>query len=108
MTPARGRVVVPMALVQTSALLPRRRQTTHLTVLVHRVHDPVDAWVAAHGLVHGIHEDDLVVLVRAVLVDPVGIEHAQVGAATTHPLFCGRLQGTLIFELVDTLVSRFA
>lgn len=77
-------------------------------MLVDGVDDPVDARVLANGLVLGIDEDDLVVLVGAVLVDPVAVEHAQVGAAAAHTLFGGGLEGALVFELVDTLVGGFA
>ena len=102
------RVVVAVALVQPSALLAGRGQTAHLTMLVDWVNDPVDAWVAADGLVLRVDEDDFVVLVRAVLVDPVAVEHAEIGAAAAHTLFGGGFQGALVFELVDTLVGRLA
>ena len=101
-------IVVAVALVQTSALLAGRGQTAHLTMLVDWVDDPVDAWVAADGLVLWVDEDDFVVLVRAVLVDPVAVEHAEIGAAAAHTLFGGGFQGALVFELVDTLVGWLA
>lgn len=97
-----------MALVQASALLASGRQTTHLAMLVYWVDNPVDAWVAADGLVLWVDEDDFVVLVGAVLVDPVAVEDAQVGAAATDTLFGGGLQRALVLELVHTLVDRLA
>ena len=107
MPPAGLGVVVPVALVHTSALLAGGRQAAHLTMLVHWVDDPVDAGIAADGLVLRVDEDDFVVLVRAVLVDPVAVEHAQVGAAAANTLLGGRLEGALVLELVDTLVGGF-
>ena len=101
-------VVIAMALVQPSALLARGRQTAHLTMLVHWVDDPVDAWVAADGLVLWVDEDDFVVLVGAVLVDPVAIENAEIGATATNTLLSGGLQRALVLELVHTLVDRLA
>jgi hypothetical protein len=56
----------------------------------------------------GVDEDDFVVLVGRVLVDPVRVEDAQVGAATTDTLFGGRLERALVLELVDTLVGGLA
>lgn len=56
---------------------------------MHGVADPVDPGVTANGLVLRVNEDDLVVLVRAVLVDPVRVEDAEVGAAATDALFGG-------------------
>ena len=97
-----------MALVQASALLARGSQPTHLAMLVDWVDDPVDACVAADGLVLRVDEDDLVVLVGAVLVDPVAVEDAEVGAAATNTLLGGGLEGALVLELVHTLVHRLA
>jgi hypothetical protein len=78
------------------------------THLVNRLNNPVDARVAADGLVLRVDEDDLVVLERRVLVNPVRVEHAQVGAAPAHALLGGRLQRPLVLELVDSLVGGFA
>ena len=38
---------------------------------MNRVNDPVDSGVSSDGLVGGINEDDLEVLVGRILVDPV-------------------------------------
>jgi len=75
---------------------------------VHRFDDPIDAAITADGFVLGVHEDDLEVLVRRVLIDPVGVEHAQVGAAAADALFGGGFEGALVFQLVDALVGWFA
>jgi hypothetical protein len=42
-------------------------QTAQLAVLHHRLADPVDARIAANGLVERIDKDDLVVLVGSIL-----------------------------------------
>lgn len=42
------------------------------------------------------------------MVDPVGVEDAEIGAAEADTLFCGGLEGALVLELVDTLVRWFA
>jgi hypothetical protein len=97
-----------VATVDTTGLLAGGSETASLTVLVHGVDDPVDAGVTADGLVLGVDEDDLVVLVGAVLVDPVGVEDAEVGAAAADTLLSGGLEGTLVLELVDTLVGGLA
>lgn len=72
------------------------------------VDDPVDAGIAADGLVLRVNEDDLVVLVGGVLVDPVGVEDAQVGAAAADTLFSSRLERALVLELIHTLVGGLA
>ncbi len=77
-------------------------------MLVDWVDDPVDAWVLADGLVLWVDEDDFVVLVGAVLVDPVAVEDAEIGAAASDTLLSGGLEGALVLELVDTLVGRLA
>lgn len=73
-----------------------------------RVDDPVDAGITADGLVLGVDEDDFVVFVGGVLVDPVGVEDAEVGATAADTLFSGGLEGALVFELVYSLVGGFA
>ena len=98
-------VVVLVALVDTTGLLAGGGETTSLAVLVDGVDDPVDAGIAADGLVLGVDQDDLVVLVGRVLVDPVRVENAQVGAAAADTLLSSRLERALVLELVDTLVG---
>ena len=106
--PAGTGVVELVSTAETTALLAGGGETTRLAVLVDGLDDPVDARVAADGLVLGVDADDLVVLVGGVLVDPVGVEDAEVGAAAADTLLSGGLEGTLVLELVDTLVGGLA
>ena len=85
-----------------------RTQMTVLPYLVDRLHDPVDARIATDSLVLRVDEDNLEVLVRRVLVDPVRVENAEVGSAATDTLLSGRLEGALVLELVHTLVGGLA
>lgn len=98
-------LVVATTLVETTGLLAGGGETTGLAVLVDGGDDPVDTGILANGLVLGVDEDDLVVLVGRILVDPVRVQDAQIGAATSDTLLSGRLQGALVLELVDTLVG---
>ena len=75
---------------------------------MNRVDNPVDAGISADSLVLRVNEDDFVVLVGRVLVDPVGVENPKVGATTTDTLFSSGLEGSLVLELVHTLVGGFA
>jgi hypothetical protein len=59
----------------TGRLLSYRGQSTQLTVLVHWVHNPVDAGILADHGVLWVDQDDLEVLVRGILVDPVRVEN---------------------------------
>jgi hypothetical protein len=106
--PASSGVVVLVSTAKTTALLAGCGETTALAVLVDGLDDPVDTGIAADGLVLGVDEDDFVVLVGRVLVDPVGVEDAQVGAAASDTLLSGGLERTLVLELVDTLVGGLA
>ena len=72
------------------------------------VGDPVDTGITADGLVLGVDQDNLEVLVGGVLVDPVGVQDTQVGAATANTLLSGGSESTLVLELVDTLVGGLA
>jgi hypothetical protein len=75
---------------------------------VDRVTDPVDAGITADGLVLGVDEDDLEVLVGGVLVDPVGVQDAQVSGAAADTLLSSGLKSTLVLELVNTVVGGLA
>jgi hypothetical protein len=106
--PAGSGVVVLVSTTKTTALLAGGGETAALAVLVDGLDDPVDTRVAADGLVLGVDEDDFVVLVGRVLVDPVGVEDAEVGAAAADTLLSGGLERALVLELVDTLVGGLA
>lgn len=99
---------VAVALVETTGLLAGGGETAGLAMLVDGVDDPVDAGVDANGLVLGVDEDDLVILVGRVLVDPVRVEDAQVSAAAADTFLSGGLEGTLVLQLVHTLVGGLA
>ena len=106
--PASSGLVVTVTLAKTTALLARSGETAALAVLVDGLDDPVDAGIAADGLVGGIDEDNFVVLVGGVLVDPVGVEDAEVGAAAADTLLSSGLERALVLELVHTLVGGLA
>lgn len=93
-------------LVSDLTFFCRCRGVREQTYLVHWVDDPVNSAVLADGFVRRVHKDDLEVLVCAVLVDPVRVQDAQVGASSTDSFFSGGAQRALVLELVDTLVGR--
>jgi hypothetical protein len=55
-----------------------------------------------------VDEDDLIVLVDTVLVDPVRVQNPEVAAPPANTLLCNGLQTTLRLELVDTLANGLA
>lgn len=55
-----------------------------------------------------VNKDDFEVFVGRVLVDPVGVEDTKIGAAAADTLFGGGTKGSLVLELVHTLVGGFA
>jgi len=77
-------------------------------VLVDWLDDPVYSWVAANDCVLRVDENDFEIFVGRVLVDPIGIEDSEICAAAADTLFGCGFERSLIFELVDTLVRRFA
>lgn len=56
----------------------------------------------------GVNEDDLVVLVNTVLVDPVRVQHTQVATPPSNTLLRHAPQATLELEVVHTLVDGLA
>ena len=75
---------------------------------MNRLDNPVDAGIATNGFVLRIDEDDFKVLVGGILIDPIRVQHSQIGATTSNTFFGSRLEGTLILELIDTLVRWLA
>lgn len=55
-----------------------------------------------------VDEDDLVVLVDTVLVDPVGVQDAEVAAPLADTLLGNTLETALGLEVVDTLADGLA
>ena len=56
----------------------------------------------------GVNEDDLVVLVNTVLVNPVRVQDTQVAASLANTLLRNALQAALGLEVVDTLADGLA
>lgn len=108
-------------------LLANAGKATRLAVLVHCLGDPVDSGIPAdlqtrlsalqairlrmvdtYRLMVGVHENDLVVFVHTVLVNPVRVQDTQVTASLANALLRDALQATLGLEAVDTLADRLA
>ena len=91
---------------QTSVLLAGGSKTTSFSVLVNRRNNPIDAGVVSNGNVVRINQNNFVVLVGGILVDPVRVEHSHVHGVATSALLSDGTKVTSILELVDTLVLR--
>lgn len=64
--------------------------------------------VFTYRLVVGVDEDDLVVFVHTVLVDPVRVEDTEVTASLADTLLRGTLKTSLRLQVVDTLAHGLA
>jgi hypothetical protein len=71
---------------KASVLAASGGETPSLAVLVDRVDNPVDARVVADDYVLRIHQNNFVILVGSVLVDPVRVQHTKVGSVSTSAL----------------------
>lgn len=89
---------------ETTSLASSAGKATHFAVLVDRSTNPVGAGVVANLLVVGVNENDFIVLHGSVLIDPIRVEHAQIGVLASDLFFSDTLQVAFKFELVDTLV----
>ena len=76
-------IVVPMPLTHATVLSTGSRLSPQLTVLHYGLADPVDAWIASDGFVHGIHHDDFVVQIRGILTNPVWVQHTKSASQST-------------------------
>ena len=68
---ASSRLVELVTPAQTPVLLSCGSQTSQLAMLVNGVDDPIDTGITSNGFVLWVHQDNLVVLVGRILVDPV-------------------------------------
>lgn len=93
---------------KTPVVLASRGQATALSVLVDSLGDPVDARIVADSHVVRIDQDDLEVLVGGILVDPVGVQHTEVGSDAANTLLGNRAKVADELELVDTVVLGLA
>jgi len=89
--------------LQTARSLASGSEAAQLSVLHHRLGDPVDTRIIADGVVVRVDKNDLEVLVRGILVDPIRVEHTEIAAAASHSLLSLAAQRALPFELIDTL-----
>lgn len=96
---------VQVTSLDTSGLLTSRGKTSVLSVLVDRVDDPVVSWVSSDGDVGWVDQDDLEVLVGGVLVNPVRVQDTQVRSSSTNSLLSSNSQGSLVLQLLNTLVG---
>lgn len=55
----------------------------------------------------GVYEDDLVIFVDTVLVNPVRVQHSQVTATSTNTLLRDTPQSPLGLDVIYTLTNRF-
>uniref|UniRef100_A0A2M4DMU7 Putative secreted protein n=1 Tax=Anopheles darlingi TaxID=43151 RepID=A0A2M4DMU7_ANODA len=99
---------IAVALAQTARALSSGGKTTKLTVLVHRLADPVDVRITTDRVVGRIDHDDLEVLVRSILGNPVRVQHAQTTDTTSNTFLSNRLQTAVRLELVDTVALGLA
>ena len=56
----------------------------------------------------GVNEDDLVVFVYAILVNPIRVQYSEVAATPCDTFFCYAPQPSLGLEVVHTLAYGFA
>lgn len=98
-------VVEQVTLGNTSGLLTSGSETSSFSVLVDWVDNPVVSWVSSDSVVRWINQDNLVVLVGGVLVNPVRVQDSQVSSSSTNSLLSGDSQRLLVLELSNTLVG---
>jgi hypothetical protein len=61
-----------------------------------------------HSFVVGVHKNDFVVFVDAILVNPVRVQNSQIATSLAHPLLSSTPQTALEFKLVYTMMHGLA
>lgn len=75
---------------------------------MNRLDNPVDSGIPTNGFMLRIDEDDLKILVGRVLIDPVRVENPKIGTSPANSFFSSRLERSLVFKLIHTLVGGLA
>mmetsp|Transcript_34505 Transcript_34505/g.72648 ORF Transcript_34505/g.72648 Transcript_34505/m.72648 type:complete len:209 (+) Transcript_34505:116-742(+) len=91
-------------LSQTTALPPGTGKSSAFPVLVHGIHDPVDAGIITDLHMRRINQNDFVIFHGRILVHPVRVEDTQVAKFAANLLLRNRLKIALELNLVNTLV----
>lgn len=97
-----------MTLTLAPTLLSGRRKTAALPPLVNGLGNPVNPGVPSHRLVLRVNSNNFEVLVNTVLVDPVRVQDAQVGALSANTFLSGGTERALVLEVVNTLANGLA
>ena len=91
-------------LAKTTRFTSSTGKSTAFAVLVHGVHNPVDAGIVANLCVRRIDQDNLIILHSSILVNPVTVQNTQVGILASNLFFCNALEVAFKLEVVNTLV----
>jgi hypothetical protein len=102
------RFVLGSLSAESARLLSGCGESAQLAVLHDRSGDPVDTRIVADSRVVRINKDNLEILVRSILVDPVRVENTEVAATTSHSLLGLAAKRALPFELIDSLSGRLS
>lgn len=105
MTSSTFGVVEQMSFVDTSALLSGRSKSPGFSVFVYRLCDPVVSGISSNGLMLGINQNNFIVLISRILINPIRVKDSQIRSSSTNSLFSSGSQRSLVFELVYSHVG---
>jgi len=101
-------MVVAVTFAETAILFPNTSETTGFPAFVHWLHNPINSGIFSDRFVAWIHQNNFIVLVNAILVDPIRIQDPEVPTSPANSFFCSAAQASLILQVVDALADRFA
>jgi len=96
-----------VSFANTSRFLAGAGETFEFSVFVDWLGDPLHVGVSSDDFVLWVYHYDLVVLVGTVFSSPVAVDDSETAQSFTGSLFGDRLDSSLEFELVDSLVHWF-
>jgi len=103
-----GCVVVAISLAKTTVLFSDAGETTSFSPFVDWVSDPVDSCVTTNSFVIWVDQDNLIILINTVLVDPVRVQNSQISTPPTDSFLGNTSETSLGFEMVYTLAHGLA
>jgi len=102
------RLTEAVSLAQTARRLAGRGEAAELTVLVHRVANPLRLRVTTDSLVGSIDHDNFVEFKGGILANPVRVHDTETGTTTANTLLSDGLEVAGRLQVVHTVAFRLS
>lgn len=90
--------------MQTAGSATCRRETSQFAMLHSRTSEPVELRIISDSNMTRIHQNNFIILMSRVLVNPIRVKYAKISASTPNALLSNRSLASRKLELSNTLM----